>query len=89
MEAFTRFFVGAYRVDLTYDDDMASICQQNLISPTGFWFDCVTSIPWSFMDLRVYLVSPALLRLCCTSVAPLVRICCTFCTTIAYHLLNH
>ena len=57
MEAFARFFVGVYKVDLTYDDDFVSICKQNVCSPGGFWFDCATSIPWSFMDLRVYLVS--------------------------------
>jgi hypothetical protein len=58
IEAFVRFFVGAHNVDMTYDDDAASIARKNLASVSGFWFDCATSIPWSFMDLRVYLVRP-------------------------------
>ena len=53
-----RFFVGTYNVDMTYDDDMVSVARKNLLSVSGFWFDCVTCIPWSYMDLRVYLVSP-------------------------------
>ncbi len=58
LEAFVRFFVGTHNVDMTYDDDMASVARKNLLSVSGFWFDCATSIPWAYMDLRVYLVSP-------------------------------
>ena len=56
VEAFLRFFLGTFDVDLTYDDDLLSVARKNVCSPSGFWFDCVTSIPWSYMDLHFYLV---------------------------------
>ncbi len=30
--------------------------KRNLSSLRGFWFDCATSIPFSYMDLHLYLV---------------------------------
>ncbi len=44
--------MGAYDNDLNYVDDWQWVAKQNLLSPTGFWFDAVTSIPWSFLDLH-------------------------------------
>ncbi len=44
--------MGAYDNDLNYVDDWKWVAKQNLLSPTGFWFDAVTSIPWSFLDLH-------------------------------------
>ena len=29
---------------------------ENLTSLSGFWFDCVTSIPWSWLDFETYTV---------------------------------
>uniref|UniRef100_A0A7S0MT42 Ion transport domain-containing protein n=1 Tax=Cryptomonas curvata TaxID=233186 RepID=A0A7S0MT42_9CRYP len=40
---------------MTYRDDFIISLKRNLSSITGFWFDCVTSIPWSYMDLHFYL----------------------------------
>jgi hypothetical protein len=56
VEAFVQFFLGSYSQDLTYQDNLLMSLKRNLSSVRGFWFDCVTSIPWSYMDLHVYLV---------------------------------
>ena len=53
-----RFFVGTYNVDMTYDDDMASVARKNLASLSGFWFDCLTSIPLAYIDLRLFPLRP-------------------------------
>jgi hypothetical protein len=58
VEAFTQFFLGYYTHDMTYQDDFVTSVKRNLLSVTGFWFDCVTSIPWSYMDMHFYLVLP-------------------------------
>ncbi len=58
VEAFARFFVGSFNVDMTYDDDLVSVAKKNVCSASGFWFDCITSIPWSYMDLVFYVVIP-------------------------------
>jgi len=55
VEAFTQFFLGYYEEDMTYQDDLIVLLKRNLSSLTGFWFDCVTSIPWSYIDLHFYL----------------------------------
>ena len=39
-----------------YIDSFSIIARRNIASLTGFWFDCVTSIPWSCIDLHLYLV---------------------------------
>ena len=41
---------------MAYIDDWRSVAAQLCLSTTGIWFDIVTSIPWSFMDLHAYLV---------------------------------
>jgi hypothetical protein len=56
VEAFTQFFIGAFDTDMTYIDDLRRIVRRNLLSLSGFWFDCVTSIPWSYVDVSFYLV---------------------------------
>ena len=62
VEAFTQFFLGYYTQDMTYKDDLSGTIRRNLSSISGFWFDCITSIPWSFMDLHFYLVALASLN---------------------------
>jgi hypothetical protein len=59
VEAFTQFFLGYYEEDMTYCDDFIVLLKRNLSSVAGFWFDSVTSIPWSYMDLHFYLVGIA------------------------------
>jgi hypothetical protein len=40
----------------TYCDDYRIIGARYLLSPNGFGFDLVTSLPWSFNDLYAYKV---------------------------------
>ena len=56
VEAFSQFFIGSYNTDMSYEDDFSCIARRNLLSVSGFWFDCVTSIPWAYLDLSLYLV---------------------------------
>ena len=51
LDIILQFFTGIHNEDLSYCDDMRKIALYNLSSLTGFWFDCVTSIPFSYMDL--------------------------------------
>jgi hypothetical protein len=55
-EVFIQFFVGVFDERLGYIDDPKEIAMRNLTSFTSFWFDCVTSIPWSYIDMHQYLV---------------------------------
>jgi hypothetical protein len=56
-EVVTQFCVGVYTEDMAYVDDWRLVAAKLCLSPTGVWFDVVTSIPWSFIDLHSYLVS--------------------------------
>ena len=47
-----QFFTGVHNEDMSYCDDVRKIALYNLASITGFWFDCVTSIPFSYIDLN-------------------------------------
>jgi hypothetical protein len=55
-EALLQFGVAVYTEEMEFIDDWGAIALRNLTSFSGFWFDCVTSIPWSFMDLQYYMV---------------------------------
>ncbi len=65
-----QFFLGTYDMDMNYIDDFAWIVKKNLFSINGFWFDCMTSIPWSCFDLVEFMVChtirPPVNRLCLT-----------------------
>ena len=63
VEVFIQFFVGMYDNKQEYIDDWRLVASAYLMSPFGFWFDCVTSVPWSFMDLRFLLVHKRLFYL--------------------------
>jgi hypothetical protein len=56
---------GTVEANQEYEDDFRTVVLANLTSLSGFWFDCVTSIPWSWLDLHIYLVrwQPCLPRL--------------------------
>ncbi len=55
-EVFSQFFVGVFDSSENYYDDFRLIISRNVTS-LAFWFDCATSLPWSFLDLNVYQVS--------------------------------
>jgi hypothetical protein len=46
-----------YTEDMMYIDNWRIVAAKLCLSTTGIWFDIMTSIPWSFMDLHSYLVS--------------------------------
>ena len=51
MEVVVPFFMGKLDVSDTYCDDIREIARNYVTSLTGFWFDFLTSLPWSFNDL--------------------------------------
>ncbi len=52
-----QFFIGFYTHELKYFDDLRVVARRNLSSPYRFWFDSVTSIPFSYIDLTIYRVT--------------------------------
>ena len=58
-DTFIQFFVGKLEDDREYIDNWKVVVKNNLLSPAGFSFDCITSIPWSCLDLYLYLVLSA------------------------------
>ncbi len=46
-----------YTEGLEYMDDWETVIIMTLKSLSGFWFDAFTSIPWSYLDLQLYLVT--------------------------------
>jgi hypothetical protein len=60
MEVVVPFFMGTLDVSDTYCDDYRKIAIKYLTSPSGFWFDFLTSLPWSFNDLYTIQVSQSL-----------------------------
>jgi len=55
VEVFLQFFIGIFREDGSYEDSARAIILHNLSSPFRFWFDALTSIPFSFLDLKVFM----------------------------------
>ena len=53
----TNCFVGFYDEDMNYVDRLSRVLLRYTTSVMGFWFDSITSIPWSCLDLQSYLVS--------------------------------
>ncbi len=47
---------------MAYIDNWRLVAARLCMSATGIWFDIVTSIPWSFMDLHSYQVTLLLPR---------------------------
>jgi hypothetical protein len=56
VEVLVQFFVGTHNHEQEYIDDWRHVASAYLMSIFGFWFDSVTSIPWSFMDLHFYML---------------------------------
>ena len=57
LEVVYQFFVGAFDETGTYVDDINTIAKKYVFAYNGFWFDVITSGPWSFLDLYSYQVS--------------------------------
>ena len=57
LEVLYQFFVGSFDETGTYVDDIGTIAKNYVFSYNGFWFDAITSVPWSFLDLYSYQVS--------------------------------
>jgi hypothetical protein len=53
-ETLLMFFVGFYCPDQTYIHSLPHVITRYLSTPTLFWFDAVTSIPFSCLDLAAY-----------------------------------
>jgi hypothetical protein len=45
-EALIQFFLGRYRVDMSYDDSLLSIAANNLTSVGGFWCASASGPGW-------------------------------------------
>jgi hypothetical protein len=56
MEAIIPFFMGILDVSDTYCDNIKEIAVKYFTSFSGFWFDLITSLPWSFNDLYAHQV---------------------------------
>ena len=57
LEVLSKFFIGKINKSQTvYIDEFRVVAYMNLIS-IGFWFDCLTSVPWSYLDFYAYWVS--------------------------------
>ena len=55
-EVVFQFFVGTFDNTGTYVDDLRIVASKYIMSFSGFWFDTVTSVPWSYLDLYSSLV---------------------------------
>ncbi len=53
-EVIIQFFMGTLDASDRYCDNLRVIAFKYCASFTGFWFDFVTSLPWSFNDLYSY-----------------------------------
>ena len=44
------FIIGKINDNGEYEDNLAQIIAARLKAPNEFWFDSVTSIPWTYLD---------------------------------------
>ena len=56
MEVVYQFFVGTFDETGTYVDEFQAVARNYAFSYSGFWFDALTSVPWSYLDLYSYQV---------------------------------
>ncbi len=56
IEVACQFGIGTFDSTGTYCDEIGVIVRRYLTKLRGFWFDCMTSVPWSYMDFAVYVV---------------------------------
>jgi hypothetical protein len=57
LEVVYQFFVGTFDETGTYVDEFHVVASSYILSYSGFWFDALTSVPWSYLDLYSYRVS--------------------------------
>ena len=53
-QVFIQFFMGSFDC-MSLIGDLRMALERNLVS-AGFWFDVVTSVPWSYLDYEAYQV---------------------------------
>ena len=71
MEIVLQFFTGSLDVSEIYCDSLPIIAAKYFSSVGGFWFDFLTSLPWSFNDLYAYQVTMCLSQvLNCITLVP-------------------
>ena len=51
-----HLFTGIINGVENYVDDPMEVLHRKLTSLSGFWFDFVTSLPWSYLDYNALLV---------------------------------
>jgi hypothetical protein len=62
IEITLQFFTGSLDISETYCDTMSIVAAKYMSSVSGFWFDFLTSLPWSFNDLYAYQVKSLIVR---------------------------
>ena len=60
-EAISQFFIGYFDANEKYVDSLLAVALKNFSSFSGFWFDLLTSIPWSYFDMIAYQVNASLI----------------------------
>ncbi len=55
-EILLQFFIGFYDESEVYIDSFRKNAFRYLTAISGFWFDCATSLPWSYNDMQAYRV---------------------------------
>ena len=61
-EAISQFFVGYFDANEKYVDSLLAVALKNFSSFSGFWFDLLTSVPWSYFDMTAYQVITSLIH---------------------------
>ena len=61
-EAISQFFVGYFDANEKYVDSLLAVALKNFSSLSGFWFDLLTSVPWSYFDMTAYQVITSLIH---------------------------
>jgi len=54
-DVFCQFFIGTFDDSTSFLGDLLLAARRNFTSVGGFWFDLVTSMPWSYLDYNSYL----------------------------------
>jgi len=54
-DVFMQFVIGSFDDSQTLLSDLKLAAKRNFTSLGGFWFDCITSVPWSYLDYQAYL----------------------------------